>query len=131
MSNIATKAGTAATGTNLYVNLLLLIASIFGGMTTDTATLIVAAGSGVVGAIFAIRNWIVNAHFSLNKSWVADPNNWAYVAAIVTGFLPAASGLVPGLRDLVNALIAGNWSAIITGAITLISLVYYTFFKKK
>ena len=121
---------SAATGTNVYVNILLLIASIFGGMSTDTATLIVATGTGVIGAVFAVRNWIVNARRTNAKVWIADTNNWVYITAVVTGFIPAAVPLVEPLRGLAGALIEGNWGAIITGAVTLISLVYYTFFKK-
>lgn len=131
MSTINTGTPSAATGTNVYVNLLLLIGSIFGGMSDSTATLIVAAGSGVIGAFFAIRNWIVNAKFSLNKSWIGDPNNWAYLTAVIVGLVPAASGLIEPLKGLAQALVAGNWGAIITGAVTLISLIYYTFFAKK
>ncbi len=121
-------APSSATGTNMYVNILLLIASVFGGMSADTATMVAAAGTGVIGAIFALRNWFVTARLTTGKTWVGDPNNWAYVAAIVTGIIPAAAPLVEPLRGLAASLIAGNWPAIITGAVTLISLVYYTFF---
>lgn len=121
---------SALVGTNAYVNLLLLLASLFGGMSTDTATIIVAAFSGLIGAFFAFRNWVVTAKFSLNKSWIGDPNNWAYLAAAVTGIVPAAAVLIEPLQALANALVAGNWGAIITGGISFISLIYYTFFKK-
>ena len=120
----------AFAGTNLWANLILLIGSIFGGISDTDAGLITAAGTGIVGAFFAIRNWVKTAHFSLGKSWVKDPNNWAYVTAIITGLVPVAATLVEPLRSLANALVDGNWGSAITGAVTLISIIFYTFFKK-
>lgn len=131
MTNITKTPPTAATGTNMWVNLVLLIASLFGGMSGTDAGIIGAAIAAVIGAVFAIRNWIVTAKFKLDKSWIADPNNWAYLAAVVTGLIPAAAPLIPGLKSLAEALVSGNWPAIITGAVSLISLVWYTFFKNK
>ena len=119
------------TGTNIYGQLLLLIASLFGGMTQDTAGLIVAGGAGVVAAVLALRNWIVKAKFQLDKSWIADPNNIAYLTAVVVAISPKLAELIPGLKTLFDALSTGNWGAIITAAVSVISLIYYTFFKKK
>ena len=85
-------------GTNIYAQLILLVASFFGGMSQDTAGLIVSAGAAVVAAFFAIRNWVVNAKFSVNKTWVSDPNNWTYIAAVVGGILPPLAELVTPLK---------------------------------
>jgi hypothetical protein len=123
--------GSPWTGTNIYGQLMLLIASLFGGMSPDTAGLIVAGGAGVVAAFLAIRNWVVNAHFKLDKSWIADPNNWSYLTAVLVGISPKAADLVPGLKGLLEALFSGNWGSIISAAVALISLVYYSFFKGK
>lgn len=119
------------TGTNVYAQALLLVASIFGGMSGDTAGTIVAAGAGVVAAFFAIRTWIVSAKFKTGKAWISDPNNWSYVTSIVVALLPSAADLIEPLRGLVNALVAGNWTNVITFGLSLLSIVYYTFFKKK
>ena len=118
-------------GTNFWVNIVLLIGSVFGGMSGDTATIIVSSILGVVAAAFAARNWFVKAHFSLDKSWVGDPNNWAYIGTIVGALIPAAGSLVPALKDLATALVAGNWPAIITAGLTMLSLLYYLVIKKK
>jgi len=119
------------TGTNIYGQILLLIASFFGGMSQDTAGLVVAAGAAVIAAVLAFRNWIVNAKFSLDKSWVADPNNIAYLTAVLVGISPKLGDLVPGAVDLFNAMSSGNWGSIISGLVSIGSLVYYSFFKKK
>lgn len=100
-------------------------------MSAETSTVIVSGAMAAVGAAFAFRNWVVTAKFSLKKSWVADPNNWAYVTAIVTGVIPIASELITPLRSLAEALVAGNWGNIITGAVTFLSIVYYKFLKPK
>ena len=100
-------------------------------MSEETSGIIIAGGAGVVAAFLAIRNWIVTAKFDLNKSWVADPNNIAYLTAVVVAISPKAAEIIPGAVDLFNALSTGNWGAIISAAVSVVSLVYYTFFKKK
>lgn len=118
------------TGTNLYGQLLLLVASAFGGMSEETSGIIVAGGAGVVAAFLAIRNWIVTAKFNLDKSWIADPNNISYLTAVVVALSPQAAQLIPGLVDLFNALSTGNWGAIITAAVSVVTMAWYTWFKK-
>lgn len=119
------------TGTNIYGQILLLLASLFGGMSEETSGIIVAGGAGVVAAFLAIRNWIVTAKFDLKKSWVSDPNNIAYLTAVVVAISPKFAELIPGLKGLFDALSTGNWGAIISAAVSVVSLIYYTFFKKK
>ena len=119
------------TGTNIYGQILLLIASLFGGMSPDQSGLIVAGGAGAVASALAIRNWIINAKFKLDKSWVSDPNNIAYLTAVVVAISPKAGELIPGAVDVFNALSSGNWGAIISAAVSLVSIAYYSFFKKK
>lgn len=119
------------TGTNIYGQLLLLVASLFGGMSEETSGLIVAAVAAVFAAVLAFRNWVVKAKFNLDKSWVKDPNNIAYLTAVLVGISPKLGDLVPGAVDLFNALSTGNWGAIISAAVSFVSLVWYSFFKKK
>lgn len=126
-----TTPASPLTGTNFWVNLLLLIGSAFGGLSGDTAGMIVAAVSGLIGAVFAVRNWVVNAKFNLGKSWIADPNNWAYLTAVVVALIPQAAELLPALRSLADALISGNWSAILTAGFSLLTMIYYTFIKRR
>ena len=129
--NVPAGPATPWTGTNLWVNLLLLVGSVFGGLSGDLATQIVAALLGIVGAFFALRNWIVKAKFSAGKGWLTDPNTWTYLTAVLVAIAPKAADLIPQLRGLVEALYSGNWGSIITAAITLVSLIYYTFFRPK
>ena len=119
------------TGTNIYGMILLLVASAFGGMSEETSGIIVAGGSGVVAAFLAARNWIVTAKFNLDKSWVKDPNNIAYLTAVVVAISPKAAELIPGAVEVFNALSTGNWGAIISAAVSLVSMIWYSFFNKK
>jgi len=119
------------TGTNIYIQLLMLIGSIFGGMSADTATIIGGAIAAVVGAVFAARNWIVNAKFNLGKSWISDPNNWTLLSAVVVGISPKFAELIPFLHDVFDGLSMQNWGKVITAGFALLSFVFYTFFKKK
>lgn len=119
------------TGTNIYGQILLLIASLFGGMSQDTAGLIVAAVAAVIAAVLAGRNWVVKAKFNLDKSWVTDPNNIAYLTAVLVGVSPKLGELVPGAVDLFNAMSSGNWGNIISGLVSFGTMIYYSYFKKK
>ena len=129
-TKLATPTQSPWTGTNIYYQLILLIASFFGGMSDETAGMIVAAVMAAIGAFAAVRSFIVNAKFTPGKTWIADPNNWSYLGAVLVGISPKFSELLPALKGLTEALFAGNWAQVITGALTLISLVFYTFFKK-
>jgi len=127
MSNTQTP---ALVGTSVYVQALLLVGSFFGGMSQDTAGLIVSAGMAVVAAFFAVRSWIVNAKFSVNKTWVSDPNNWTYIAAVVGGILPSLAELVTPLKTLSIAIVNKSLAEILTGAFAIFSFIYYRFIKK-
>lgn len=131
MSKDKTVSQSPWIGTNIYGQIILLIASLFGGMSQDTAGLIVAAVVGVIAAFLAARNWVVNAHFSLDKSWIKDPNNISYLTAVLVAISPKLGDLLPGAIDLFNALSSGNWGSIISAAVSVVSLVWYSFFKKK
>lgn len=129
MSNTATVQ-SPWTGTNVYLQLILLLASIFGGITQDTAAFVVAAGAGIVGAIGALRTWVVQAKLTNAKSWIADPNNWTYLTAAIAAIIPTASGIVPPLRGVADALVSGNWGSVITAVFALFSFIFYTWIKK-
>ena len=133
MSNLQStqlQPASPLTGTNIYGQIILLIASLFGGMSQDTAGLVVSAVSTIIAAVFGIRNWIVTAKFSLNKSWIKDPNNWTYVTAVVTGLLPALAGLVPQLQSLAVAIVNKSLAEILTVGFSLFSFIYYRWIKK-
>ena len=117
-------------GTNLYMQIILLLTSVAGGMSQDTAAMIAAAVTGIIGAVAAIRTWLVNAKWTPAKSWFANANNWAYIAAIVAGLAPMLSPLVPGLQDLANAIVSGSWPAIIQALLSLGAIIWYAFVKK-
>lgn len=117
-------------GTNLYMQIILFLTSVAGGMSHDTASMIAAAVTGIIGAVAAIRTWLVNAKWTPAKSWFANANNWAYIAAIVAGLAPMLSPLVPGLQDLANAIVSGSWPAIIQALLSLGAIIWYAFVKK-
>ena len=117
-------------GTNFWVNALLFIGSLWG-LQAATANTVVVAIFGLVGAVFAVRSFVVSAKFAGFKTWAKDPNTWSYLSAIVLAILPAASDLVPALKDLTDAFISGNWASVITAGLSFLTIVYYRFFKNK
>ena len=117
-------------GTNLYMQIILLLTSVAGGMSHDTAAMIAAAVTGIIGAVAAIRTWLVNAKWTPVKSWISNLNNWAYITAIVAALAPMLSPLVPGLQDLANAIVSGSWPNIIQALLSLGAIIWYAFVKK-
>lgn len=116
-------------GTNFYAVAILLVASIFGGMSDELAAQIAGVISGIIAAFVGFRNWYKNAKLTTGKSWIGDPNNWTYLTAFVAALLPKAADLVPALHDLVNAIQTGNWGSIITAGVSILTLIYYIFVK--
>ena len=129
MSNTITS--SPWTGTNIYGQLLLLVASFFGGMSEETSGIIVAGGAGVVATFLAIRNWIVTAKFSVDKSWLKDPNNISYLTAIVVAISPKLAELIPAAVDIFDAISSKNWGQIISALVAFGSIIYYIVTKKK
>ena len=118
-------------GTNIYAVAILLAASIFGGMSGELAGQIAGVISGIVGLFIGFRNWFKNAKLATGKSWIGDPNNWAYLTAVVAAAFPKFADLVPALHDLATAIASGNWGSIITAGVSILTLVYYLVIKGK
>ena len=116
-------------GTNLWVQIILVLTSVFGGMTQTTAGMIVAAASGAIAAGFAIRTWVISAKF--NKNILKDVNFWAYVTNVVVALSPQLADLLPPLKSLVDALYAQNWGQVITAGVSILSILFYSVIKKK
>jgi len=116
-------------GTNFWVSLLLLVGSLWG-LQEPTATSIVVAIFGMVGAFFTIRNFLVSAKFVGVKSWATDPNTLRDLGTVIVALVPAAGPLIPAIGDLAKAFVSGNWASIITAGLSLLSMVYYLFIKK-
>lgn len=116
-------------GTNLWVQIMLVGTSVFGGMTQTTAGMVVAAVSGVIAAGFALRTWVLSAKF--NKNVLKDVNFWAYLTNVVVALSPQLADLLPSLKTLVDALYAQNWGQVITAGVSLLSILFYSVIKKK
>lgn len=123
------KITESLTGTNFWVNFLLLIGSLWG-LNADTANTAVFAVFGLVAAAGAVRGAIVHAKFTGFKTWISSANTWSYLTGSLVMLVPAAEPLLPGLRGLSDALIEGNWSKILTAGLSLLTIVWYTFIKK-
>lgn len=126
---------TATTGVNwrsndFWLTLILLLGSLFG-LSQDQGTQIAGTIVGVVGVLGVLRDFFKDAKFVGLRAWLSDTNTWAYIGATVSLFLPQAGALVPALQELSNALLSGNFSKIIVAGLSLITLVYNLFFRKR
>ena len=118
-------------GTNFLTVAILLAASIVGGMQEELAGQIAVLISGIIGAFGGLRNWFKGIKLTTGKSWIGDPNNWAYLSAVVLAVLPKFADFVPAVKDLANAIISGNWSSIITAGLSLLTMIYYLVIKNR
>ena len=115
-------------GTNFWVNLLLLVGSLWG-LQEPTATSVVVAIFGLVGAFFTVRNFLVSAKFVGFKAWATDTNTLSTLGTVIVALIPTAGPLIPAIGDLTKAFVSGNWASIITAGLSLLSIVYYLFIK--
>lgn len=115
---------------DFWFTLLMLIGSAFG-LTADGGAQIAGVIVGIIGVVGIVRDFLKGAKFVGFRAWLADTNTWAYIAATVTLIVPQAAPLVPGLQELADALLSGNFSKIVVAGLSLLTLAYNIFFRKR
>lgn len=118
-------------GTNFWLALLMFGGSFFAAP-ESVSTQVVMSIVGLIAAVGAVRQFLPNAKFSSIKERLADPNTWNYLAGLVATLgIPNIDQLIPPLHDLSDAFSSGNWGLVITRGITLLTMAFYLFVKKK
>ena len=118
--------------TNFYLALLMLIGS-FWALPIELGRELTLAFTAVIAAFGLFRQWLKTKPGRLPlREWLKkDANTWNYLAGVVLTILPFAGELVPALRDVVDAIINGQWNLLLTRLITLGTIAYYLFFKRE
>ena len=111
-------------GTQFWFALLILIGS-FWGMTQDTATQVISAVVGLIGAVGTVRNFVKNAEPKPFLPTLLSANGINYLTAVLVAISPQLGDIVPPLKSLIEAIQAGNWGAIVSTLVSLGTIIFY------
>lgn len=112
------------------IGVITLLGSLWG-LSEASATSLVVAVTGGVGAIAAVLQFFKTSKFRGISDVLKDGNTWVYLTATFGAFLPNAGELFPALRGVVDAIISKNFGLIISSLVALGVMVYNIFIKKK
>jgi hypothetical protein len=122
-------------GTNFFVQLIMLVGSLFSFFAFKEAEVgaVVASVFGILGFGGAIREgykvYGAKANF---MAWLSSPNTWSYLSAIVAYVLPSLSpDFAATAQKLTDALFAGNYQQVITAGFSLLSIIFFSIKKGK
>ena len=117
-------------GTNFWVAALMIVISFFGGG-ESLAQQVVMSVAGVIGAFFAVRQFVQTAKFGGWYQTLVQWNTLNYVAQVLLLVgIPNVDQLIPPLKDLIDAFVQGNWGLIISRFVSLATIIFYLFIKK-
>lgn len=112
-------------GTNFYVALSLLIASLWTSFSTETGDVIASTVISIGAGAFAVRQLLKNGQIDF-QNWLGSTNTWNYLAQLVTMIFGAQfADLLTPLQSLVDAIGAGNFQAIIAAVFNLGTIIFY------
>lgn len=118
-------------GTNFWVAALMAVFGISFGFSESDVSGIVSWAFGGVGIAFAIREKVKGAHIDV-KAWLTSKNTWNYVFAAIAAGAPAIpAGLGDKISDIAAAIAGKNWGALLTGVVSLGTIVYFWIFAPK
>jgi hypothetical protein len=113
-------------GTNFWIALVLAFGGLFIGFPEGEARAIVAGVFGLIATAGAFREKLKGITNVPWKDWLRSPNTWNYIAAAVTAIVPILPvELFTRLRELIDALIGGNWQGIVTAVFSIATMLYY------
>lgn len=119
-------------GTNFWVASLMVVLSLFVGGNEGLANQIVMSVTGLLGAFFAVRQFVKSAKFGGWFQTLVQGNTLNYLAQVLLLIgIPNVDQLIPPLKDLTAAFVEANWPRAISALVSLGTIVFYVFLKKK
>ena len=117
-------------GVNRITQYIMFFGSLFTFFTFQESEVATA-----VAAVFAVAGFVATVYEKAKNGivadwgkWIANPNTWSNLTAILVGLLPTLSPeAVKYLQSLVEGLVAGNWQQAITAAFSLVTILIYFF----
>jgi len=115
--------------TNFIMALLLLVSAVFsisGEVTQQGAALL----TGAVAFAGLAREAFKSAKF-IGWDKFLDANVWNYIVGAAIAILPALEPAMPALKKVIDAVVLKDWGAVLSGVISLGTVVWYTVIKPK
>ena len=117
-------------GVNRITQYIMFIGSLFTFFTFSESEV-----GAAVAAVFAVAGFAVTFYEKAKTGivadwgkWLANPNTWSNLTAILVGLLPTLSPeAVNFLKLLVEGIGSGNWQQAITAAFSLVTILIYFF----
>jgi hypothetical protein len=112
-------------GTNFWVALFMAVGGLWGGIQETDVNAVIGPVFGLVGGVFLLREKIKSAVINW-KEWALSKNTWNYFFAALAAIVPTLpAGLGDKLSELLTAFAGKNWTAVITGVISLATIIYF------
>jgi hypothetical protein len=115
--------------TNFIMAALLLVSAVFsisGEVTQQGAALL----TGAVAFAGLAREAFKSAKF-IGWDKFLDANVWNYLVGAAIAILPALEPAMPALKKVIDAVVLKDWGAVLSGVISLGTVVWYTVIKPK
>ena len=113
-------------GTNFWIALVLAFGGLFIGFPEGEARNIVSAIFGLIATAGLFREKLKAAAKVDWKDWIRSPNTWNYIGAAVVAIVPALpSDFFTRVRDLIDAILGGNWQGIVTALFSIATMIYF------
>jgi hypothetical protein len=115
--------------TNFIMAALLLVSAIFsisGEVTQQGFALL----TGAIAFAGLAREAFKSAKF-IGWDKFLDANVWNYLVGAVVVVLPALEPAMPALKKVIDAVVLKDWGAVLSGVISLGTVVWYTVIKPK
>ena len=118
-------------GTNFWVAAIMALTGISIGFSEAEVSSVVGWIFGGIGTAFAIREKVKSAQIDV-KAWLTSKNTWNYVFAAIAAAVPnLPAGLGDKIGEIATAVAGKNWSALVTGVISLGTIIYFWLFAGK
>lgn len=113
-------------GTNFWIALILAVGGLFVGFPEGDARNIVGGVFALIASAGALREKLKGAATVNWKDWIRSTNTWNYIGAAVVAIVPALPGdFFLRLRDLIDAILGGNWQGIVTAVFSIATMLYF------
>jgi len=129
MSNTATTPWWQ--GTNFYIAAIMASLGVSFGIQEQEVGALVTPVFAIISAAGLIRERIKAATPNWGE-WIKSKNTWNYLTAAIIQIVPnLPAGLGEKIFEVVQAVIGKNWTATITGIISVATIIYFWLFAPK
>lgn len=116
---------------NLWTNIVMIIAGLFVGFPTEAGLSGVAAIFALLASGKAIRTYLKESAKVDWKSALQNSNLWNYIGVVVVAVIPnLPAGIMESLQEIARNAIGGNWQGVVIAVFSLATILYNIFKKQ-